>query len=206
MPNIHDSLPLPADLQIDTLVDVGVAEGTPWLYDRFPDARLVLIDPMEIPPELAEKLAHRVPVIHEIAVGAKKGGATLYVDLERTSRTSLYERTALTNTGNPIEQSVTAIRRLDDIVGDPGYGMLGIKIDTEGHELEVLKGAQGVLERCAFILCEVSIGERFAGSYRQEELIGWLAEHGFGKADVLRTVEGRGGQALFSDMLFRPER
>ena len=31
--------------EIDTLIDVGVGElGTPELYDRFPNAKLVLID------------------------------------------------------------------------------------------------------------------------------------------------------------------
>jgi FkbM family methyltransferase len=205
MTHTPDALELPGDLQIDTLIDVGVAEGTPWLYDRFPDARLVLIDPMTIPPELAERLSDRAPVIHKIAVGAAKGGATLHVDLERTSRTSLYARTALTRTGHAIEQSVVALRRLDDVAGDLAYGRLGIKIDTEGHELEVLKGAEDLLDRCAFILCEVSMAERFVGSYQSQELIAWLCDRGFGTGEVLRTVTGHGGQVLFSDMLFTPD-
>ena len=46
---------------IDTLIDVGVGkEGTPELYNRFPKAKLILIDPIEEAKNYAKKeLSHR---------------------------------------------------------------------------------------------------------------------------------------------------
>ena len=29
----------------NTIVDIGIAEGTPWLYTAFPDAKYFLVDP-----------------------------------------------------------------------------------------------------------------------------------------------------------------
>lgn len=40
-----------------TVIDVGVAEGTPWLYEAWPDAALVLIDPSR------ESLPHRKQIL-----------------------------------------------------------------------------------------------------------------------------------------------
>ena len=46
---------------IDTLIDVGVGkEGTPELYNRFPKAKLILIDPIQEAEKYAEEeLSHR---------------------------------------------------------------------------------------------------------------------------------------------------
>ena len=43
-----DDLILRSDYDIDTVVDVGVAGGTAWLYKRFPGLNLILIDPLYV--------------------------------------------------------------------------------------------------------------------------------------------------------------
>lgn len=200
-----DALTLPADLQIDTLIDVGVADGTQWLYAQFPEARLVLVDPLPVPTQLVDELQGRSVLIHTAAAGATKGSAILHVDLGRASRSSLYQRTTLTRSPNPIERQDVPIDRLDEIAGSPEYGRIGLKIDTEGHELDVLIGSEGLLDRCEFILCEVSIGHRFQGSYSSKELVDWLAERGFTASKIMRSVRSKDHQLLFADMLFRQE-
>lgn len=200
-----DALTLPADLQIDTLIDVGVADGTQWLYAQFPEARLVLVDPLPVPTQLVDELRGRNVLVHTAAAGATKGSAILHVDLGRASRSSLYQRTTLTRSANPIERQDVPIDRLDEIAGSPEYGRIGLKIDTEGHELDVLIGSEGLLDRCEFILCEVSIGHRFNGSYSSKELFVWLAERGFSAAELMRSVRSRNDEPLFADILFRPD-
>ena len=39
------------------------------------------------------------------------------------------------------------VKRLDDVVDGDSLGKVGIKIDTEGHELEVLEGSQNYIAR-----------------------------------------------------------
>lgn len=199
-----DALKLPDNLHIDALIDVGVADGTPWLYDQFPSAQLVLVDPLEIADHAADSLCGRETIVHRCAAGAQRSAATLNIELDRTSRSSLYSRTDLSKSASAIEQQVVPVFRLDTLCRDQPQGRLGIKIDTEGHELDVLKGAAGLLDRCEFILCEVSIGQRFEGGYQFGELISWLNIKGFGVADIMRVVRTLDGQPLFADILFLP--
>ena len=47
--------------EIDTLIDIGVGDkGTPDLYERFPNQKLILIDPLHESEKYASKnLSHR---------------------------------------------------------------------------------------------------------------------------------------------------
>jgi len=60
-----------------------------------------------------------------------------------------------------------------------------LKIDTEGHELEVLAGASEVLNRIDTVILEVSIRKRFENSYDFAEIINFMHSHGFKVFDFL---------------------
>ena len=124
--------------EVRTLVDVGVGDnGTPWLWKRFSGAKLLLVDPLrECRPDPMPPNASFV----EAALGAEERNATINI-APRVSQSSLLERTALTHKGAPVEKREVRMRRLDDVVeGEPPFGL---KIDTEGYELEVLTCADG---------------------------------------------------------------
>jgi hypothetical protein len=83
-------------------------------------------------------------------------------------------------------------------------GRLGLKIDVEGHEADVLRGAAGTLPRCDFVILELSLTPRFAQTSPPSTLFALLGAAGLELRDVLRsTGDGRGGPAprLF-DVLF----
>ncbi len=71
-------------------------------------------------------LMFEVPDYHSIG---NFGGASMHSSLPASSR-----------------REVVQCVRLDAIVAEGEVGV--IKIDVEGHELEVLKGSEGILERC----------------------------------------------------------
>jgi hypothetical protein len=62
---------------------------------------------------------------------------------------------------------------------------VGIKIDTEGYELEVVKSLNCNLSRLAFIVAEVSLKKRFESSYSFAEFINYMDSKGFSLADLL---------------------
>ena len=41
-----------SNYSVDGIIDVGVAEGTPWLYKHFKKQYLILVEPLNIAPEL----------------------------------------------------------------------------------------------------------------------------------------------------------
>ena len=166
--------------EVRTLVDVGVGDnGTPWLWKRFSGAKLLLVDPLrECRPDPMPPNASFV----EAALGAEERNATINI-APRVSQSSLLERTALTHKGAPVEKREVRMRRLDDVVeGEPPFGL---KIDTEGYELEVLKGGEDTLAMTRFLIMEVRFRKSFEGSYSFAEVIGFLSERGFAVSAIL---------------------
>jgi FkbM family methyltransferase len=54
-----------------------------------------------------------------------------------------------------------------------------LKLDVQGYELEVLKGAVGSLPGIQAILAEINLIDIHRGAPLLHEMVGWLAENGF---------------------------
>ncbi|HEX6087691.1 MAG TPA: FkbM family methyltransferase [Thermoanaerobaculia bacterium] len=77
-----------------------------------------------------------------------------------------------------------------------------LKLDVQGFELEVLKGAEPVLDRIEAIYCEAQFRELYRGAPLAPDLFAWLHARGF---TLLRMTQFRaddGGQLMECDMLF----
>lgn len=59
-----------------------------------------------------------------------------------------------------------------------------LKIDVQGYELEVLKGAEGTLRQLQGILAEVNLIDIYKGVPVLAETMSWLHERGWGAFDV----------------------
>ena len=97
------------------------------------------------------------------------------------------------------------VRRLDDLADGlvPREGRLMIKVDTQGYELEVLKGATGLLPRVSAIQIELSLVPLYHGAPIAVEAIGFVESLGF---EVFSIVPGfkdkRSGRLLQADGIF----
>jgi hypothetical protein len=66
-----------------TLIDVGVAYGTGQLYEAFPEAYLVLVEPLaEFESNLKRIVAERTGEYVQAAAGSSNGSAQLHVNLD----------------------------------------------------------------------------------------------------------------------------
>lgn len=125
-------------------VDIGAHTGgiTGELVRLAPDGKHVAAEPI---PELAEALAERFPTVdvHACAVGAERGrvqfayvpDAPFLSGIDTTANAS-YARTMLD----------VELRTVDELLG--GREIAVLKIDVEGAELGVLRGALGTLRSC----------------------------------------------------------
>lgn len=188
-----------------TLIDVGVGHGTPHLYDAFPDARLVLVEPLaEFAPAVARILARRPGVHVAAAAGAASGTRTVHVEPRFLERSSFFDRHALEVTGDRREARTLPVRTLDAIVAEHAPpGPFGLKIDTEGAELDVIRGATETLRATEFVIAEVSVLPRFAGSYAFADFVAAMADAGFGAFDVLGVGRADASDVTFLDLAFR---
>jgi len=182
-----------------TVFDVGVNKGTPGLYRAFKDKEIVLIDPRKESIEATERRFPKISFISEVcAAGSTYGTATLHIP-DRGGRSSIHARAPLT-AGDVSQTLDVPVRRLDYLAKTYSLrGPFGIKIDTEGYELEVLKGATEILPNTQFVIAEVSVKRRFENGYRFSEIIIFMRDHGF---ELLDTLTFKRRPSSWIDCLF----
>lgn len=187
--------------EIDTLVDIGVGPmGTPELYDLFPNAKLLLIDPLsESSTYILEHLQNRDVSFYNCAVGDRAGTEKIHVQDEIGS-SSILVPSSINFEHNASDQRDIQVKTLDSIYeNEKNLGKLGIKIDTEGFELNVIKGARETLKTAEFVLAEVRHNhESFLGVYKLHEFVAEMHKHGFVLSMILTA------KPFIADLCFQP--
>lgn len=169
---------------ISAIIDVGVRQGTLELYKAFPDTFFILIDPQDSGEAGIKRRPKSSYVFRNVALGSKEG--TLMLD-EMNAKSSLLQRTELT-AGTVLRQyevKVSTLNKEIDALPVNRKDPVGIKIDTEGYEFEVVEGLNCNLSRVAFIVAEVSLKKRFESSHSFAEFINYMDYKGFSLADLL---------------------
>jgi FkbM family methyltransferase len=193
----------------DVVFDVGVGSGTPWLYRSYPNARFVLIDPQQDCATWVREKGHLDDFhFHATALGSAQGQATLTIPF--TEKKQEFAMASLKTRTDRLAQSFVRqkthdvpVRTLDEIAVAYG-GRVGLKLDTEGSELEALQGGPETLKRCEFVVLEMSVSPRFEGVGLPSELVALLAKAGLQLRDVLGFGAGPGKKAhpRYLDVLF----
>ena len=96
------------------------------------------------------------------------------------------------------------VKTLDDYCKENSVESLNLlKSDTQGYDLEVLKGAQGLLEqnRVQLIFIELNLNDAYKGQPRVDEILGFALDHGFSLVS-LYNFHYRDGRASWADALF----
>jgi FkbM family methyltransferase len=193
-------------LEPATLIDVGVARGTPSLYEAFPDAHFVLIEPLrEFEEDLARICRRRGGEYVLTAVGAAPGRAEIHVNPEM-----LVESSLLVNEWRPpaeqaaLERREVEVTTLDALRAERGWTPpFGLKVDAEGYEHRVVEGATELLRETQFVIAEVSVTRPFAGGASFADFIALMERNGFAAHDFLDGLKRGGGGVEFVDVMFR---
>jgi FkbM family methyltransferase len=182
-----------------TVIDVGVLSGTPFLYKSFPDAKFILVDPLEESRAAVTKAwSGRIDFdFHVCGASEEEGEVDLTIPVGRPAlATASSARNNDRSEG--AERRRVPTRRLDDVVAG-ATGPYGLKVDTEGHELSVLKGGLGILAQCEFVITETSIKRRFPEGYRFSEMVAFMADQGF---ELHSILSGLTRSPRFADILW----
>ena len=187
--------------EIDTLIDIGVGPmGTPDLYKRFASAKLLLIDPLdETENYINKKLLSREVIFHKCGVGKEVNEAVINVQKEIGS-SSILKVADINYESDPVDKRKISIKTLDSITkSEKNLGKLGIKIDTEGYELNIILGATETLKSAQFVLAEVRHNhESFQGVYKLHEFINAMHNNGFVLSMIITA------KPFIADLCFQP--
>lgn len=178
----------------ETIIDVGAAGGTPALYEAFPEARHILIEPLEEYIPHLDSLINRLDKAEYIIAAATGSPGNIVINVHPDLvGSSIYKEDEDSNV-NGVERTIPAMT-LDNICCDRGTeGPYLLKIDTQGAELDVLKGAETVLKDTEFVILEVSFFEFFKGGPQIYDCIRFMQQNDFVAYDIFdlqyRLVDG----------------
>jgi FkbM family methyltransferase len=144
-------------IPVGTIIDVGILSGTPELIRAWPDKKHILFEPVEEFSQIIQAAYSNVDYeLHHSAVSDSSGSVGL--ELRSVIQGMPISHSGMTE--NATEGDGRVIRQvpmiaLDDFLQDKEYAEpFLMKIDIDGHELKVLRGAQKTLPRCSVIIVE----------------------------------------------------
>jgi len=159
------SLQVLKDLGFDpkTVIDVGVRYGTPELYETFPDAKHLLVEPVKEFETQIQEMYSGVRDVEMVwaAASSHVGTSPLSVSYGLT-HAQLGE--AKGGRWDPELTRMVPVVRLDQVCEERDIeGPYLIKVDVDGKDLDVLRGAGRILEETDCVIIESrtrDIGDR----------------------------------------------
>lgn len=165
----------------NTIIDVGAYRGswTKLASTIWPNANLIMFEPNAArEPECRNTAETLKATLFEKLLGAKHGEVVEF-NVMANGSAIFGERSPVPRTVEKLELST-----LDNCLGSFKPPAL-LKIDAQGYELEILKGASTILPKVEAILLEVSIIEINEGAPLLKEVAVFMAQLGFVTYDIV---------------------
>lgn len=196
-------------MRFRTVVDVGANRGQFALFARrrWPEAQILSFEPLAEAAQAYDRLFLHDDraTLHHLALGVENGRAVVHVASEDDSSSLLpfdARQTRLFGT-REVATRETSLRRLDSvIVGSALQPAALLKIDTQGFELPVLRGAEGILSGFAAVYAELSFRPCYVGQALAQEVVDFLGARGFHLAGVFNQYLSPSEGAVQADFLF----
>lgn len=194
-----------------TVLDIGANKGmfTRCTHRVFPQADIFAFEPLRDCFCELRSLQSSIPRLscYPFALGDKNELATLYHSSYDYSSSMLrmadLHKKIFPKSAGTIEETVE-VRTLDSVLdGVSLRPPVLMKIDVQGFELAVLRGAKHTLESVDFAVCEVSLKPLYEGQPRADELHSTFETSGLtfrAYVDELRAPVSR--EVLQMDALF----
>lgn len=185
-------------LAVRSVVDVGAARGewTRTCLAVFPEASCLMIDPLSENVMPLRSVCDEWPAVRYWtgAVGDQAGELKIFAHGDQSSLLA-------SEWGGDLR--TVPVRTLDSFLDDgtmPGVDFS--KIDVQGAELSVLRGADRVLAQCQAIQIEVGFRKVYQGAATAHEVIAYLGQRGFRIYDICDVCKREDRALLQCDLFF----
>ena len=180
------------NLRFDLVIDVGANKGQFSLMVHLfrKNVAIEAFEPLFLEASKYSRLFRGVDevVLHNVAVGETVGSAVFHVSASRDSSSLLpigelqTEFFPETRESSLCKVSLITLDSLSSRWKKTRQALL--KIDVQGAELEVLRGAKETLKHCAFVYVECSHVTLYDGQHLFPEVAELLDESGFAQTRV----------------------
>ena len=192
------------------IIDVGAYDGkTSQIFSKaLPDINILAFEANPEVFKTAQKNLeqHSKIQIHNYAISDKNEKMSFHVTANKVSSSlNSIDPTEIIAEDYKTELSITQkveveARKLDDLT--TSKNILLLKIDTQGHELQVLEGATETLKRTRFVLVEMSNHKLYVQGCKYYEVDEWLRKNNFNLANIIITYRKQGLRVSEYDALY----
>ncbi len=166
-----------------TILDIGAHSGQfySWAKYEWPDSVIWMVESNEIHESTLKNLTSGKNDEYLIAaLGDEEREVTFYTrkDKPHTEGNSYYKEANYWDIPQLVLESKVKLQRLDDLFTEDTEFEL-IKIDTQGSELDILKGGQNLVSKSSVVILEVSYVEYNSGSPLAEDVISYMKSINF---------------------------
>jgi len=201
------------DRQIRTVIDIGANTGQFVLFikDIVPDATVYAFEPVsEVFEKLKKNITDPKVFLYQYALGAENTEADINVNTFNPSSSLLELANSHIANYEFARKSHTEriqVRRADDVLREVLLDNdILVKIDVQGYEDKVLKGAREVLAKAKIVICEICYEELYKNQELFHTLYTTLSEMGYRYAGNLEQYyNNETGIPLYADGIFIKE-
>ncbi len=202
--------PMLSRLAPRTVIDVGANRGQ-FALDALiavPGVSVISFEPLESAAAKYRKvLGHRPDVVlHQVALSDSVGEREMHI-ARQDDCSSLLPIGRLQESYFPASGlshvTTVPVTTLDTVLADSLWpGSVLLKLDVQGAELDVLRGAAMLLAKLDWVYLEVSFVELYEGQPLAAEVDEWLKERGFVLGGIGHVCR-ESGHVLQADLLYR---
>lgn len=195
------------DIKVGSLLDIGANRGQFSLLVRhhFPDIPIHAFEPLEPERQALRSVVTDPLTVYPFALGTSAGEATFHVTSKRDSSSLLLpgaaqEAASGVTLTSSIKVSVARLSELLDVAALPRPILM--KLDVQGGELDVLKGASDVLPLIDSIYTEVSFVTLYEQQPLASDITSFLHDRGFTLRGVYNHFFAAGIGPTQADFLY----
>ena len=183
------------------------------LANTFSNAHFILIEPLItlIPDEKHNEIINREYKsfnvkfdLYDYCLSSKSNKVNFYI---KGGKSSYYKSTEFKKQRRKYKKVVktkttTFDTKFVEFIYKNRNKKILMKIDTEGSELDILKGAKKSLKYIDTIIAEVSNIDRFEGGATMFEINQFLSKQGMYLANITKAIYNNNNQYIYFDCLF----
>lgn len=171
------------DFKPNKILDIGAHTGQfyGWAKTEWPDAMIHMIEANEYHGSTLYKLTKHTTDTYTIAVlGDSKRDIIFYTrkDKPQTEGASYYKELAYWDIPQLVMEIPRTLETLDSLFSnDESFDL--IKIDTQGSELDILRGGERLCKKAKYIILEVSLIDLNEDAPTYDEVTLFMKNYGF---------------------------